>query len=198
MLTSRSAAVVSRLFEQESPSSAVMFHFVRFDDANSMHPETILKSLIRQNLEPESLSEEMTACLSTAAKSLYSLDSLKVLLERKLMACPSAFIVIDALDECPPADRRILMEVFSAIMVLPSVRLKLFVSTRGSGLFQIRQQHSANIYDISTHAKEAERDIEVYIRDVIGMKVSDGDLTVQDPEIIGEISEALSKGAQGM
>ncbi|KAK7416183.1 hypothetical protein QQX98_005380 [Neonectria punicea] len=192
-----SAAVVDHLVQHESPSSADMFHFVRYNVDISKQPETILRSLIRQNLKPESLSGEMTACLSTAAKSLYSLDTLQVLLERKLLSYPTTFIVIDALDECPAADRRILMEVLSSIMTLPSVRLKLFVSTRGSGLYRMRQQ-SANMYDISTHAEKSSQDIEVYIRDVIDMKVETGDLTIQDEGIIPEIRDALRDGAQGM
>ncbi|OHF00701.1 hypothetical protein CORC01_04018 [Colletotrichum orchidophilum] len=195
-----SAAVIDSIFEKDGTSLPVMFHFVRFDEPKSMDAETILRSLIRQNLQPESMTEEITNSLANAAKSLYSPESLRTLLERKLISQQETCVVIDALDECQHSHQRKILQALLSAISLPSINLKLFISSRGnlSGLFQIRQEKPQILFGISTSSDAAAHDIEVYIEDALETKVTEGELAFEDPGIKDEIRTELSKGAQGM
>lgn len=66
-------------------TAASRFFFVQFDNPQSLKAETILRSILRQSLDIQSLSEEMTTALRTLDNKLYpSLDDQLSLLQQRI------------------------------------------------------------------------------------------------------------------
>ncbi|RYP24628.1 hypothetical protein DL767_008572 [Monosporascus sp. MG133] len=96
------AGVIEHVFASKgNADECVTFFFVRYDDPPSLKAETILRSIIRQSLDPVKLSEEMVAALRELDRKLCpSVEDLVTLLRRRIALSNSFRVFIDGLDEC--------------------------------------------------------------------------------------------------
>ncbi|RYP92659.1 hypothetical protein DL770_001172 [Monosporascus sp. CRB-9-2] len=106
------AGVIEHVFANKgNADECVTFFFVRYDDPPSLKAETILRSIVRQSLDPVKLSEEMVAALSELDRKLCpSVEDLVTLLRRRIALSNSFRVIIDGLDECEVPERRTLLE----------------------------------------------------------------------------------------
>ncbi|RYP43678.1 hypothetical protein DL768_009779 [Monosporascus sp. mg162] len=95
------AGVIEHVFANKgSADECVTFFFVRYDDPPSLKAETILRSIIRQSLDPVKLSKEMVAALRELDRKLCpSVEDLVGLLRRRIALSNSFRVIIDGLDE---------------------------------------------------------------------------------------------------
>ncbi|KAK3312045.1 hypothetical protein B0H66DRAFT_595702 [Apodospora peruviana] len=186
-------------YERGQSTSMPLFYHIRFDNADSLQAETILRSIARQNLFPESMSDEPHTFLVVAEREMFSHDSLHKVLERKLVEskAEAAYIVIDGLDELTLSQERSPTTALRRLMKHPGIVVKLLLSCRDSKASELRKRFPGSI-DLSLHSDAAKDDLKYYITQVVEERRATGDLVVSDPTLVAEISDVLIKGAQGM
>jgi hypothetical protein len=183
---------------RNSKGISIGFFFCRFDEALSLNAETILRSIIRQSLDPTSLSRDIESCLEKISKSpLSGIEELRSLLQKIVASSELNYIIIDALDECEKSERVVLFDIFQSTIASNGSKIKLFLASRESIGGEIENRFRS-VEHISMNSTGARADIVTYIRESIDMKLKNGDLVVGNDELIQEIQDALIQGAQGM
>ncbi|KAM7213775.1 hypothetical protein V8F06_010838, partial [Rhypophila decipiens] len=190
-------AILDYLFQNGGSDASVLFYHVRFDKPESLQAETIIRSLIRQKLDTESLSDELNTFLVAAEHAMFDSASLYNFLERKLMDSKITYIIIDGVDELAPEEVKIVTSTLKTLMGHPNIFLKLLLSSRDGRSNDLRKKFPRSGH-LSLHGDGADEDIKHYITQVIDQRIEEGDLVVGDKALIGEIRDALTKGAHGM
>ncbi|KAK4210328.1 hypothetical protein QBC37DRAFT_292662 [Rhypophila decipiens] len=190
-------AILDYLFQNGGSDASVLFYHVRFDKPESLQAETIIRSLIRQKLDTESLSVELNTLLVAAEHAMFDSASLYNLLQRKLLESKITYIIIDGVDEPSPEEVKIVTCTLKRLMGHPRIFLKLLLSSRDGRSNDLRKKFLRSSH-LSLHGDGADEDIKHYITQVIDERIEEGDLVVGDKALIGEIRDALTKGAQGM
>lgn len=175
----------------------VAFFFVRFDDQESLKPETILRSILRQVLQPMDLSGDLEAMLQNVSMdALVELRDLSKLICRRANQLKSLHVVVDGLDECGKLERREIMEELSWICD-ECPRTKTFLAGREDLTSEMRQI-SPTLVHVSMTCLFAQADIAIYVVGALQERLNNADLIIDDPSLVDEISDALVKGAEGM
>ena len=118
--------------------------FPRFDDSISLSAATVLRSIIRQSLKPDDVSEEVERQLSKFKASYTDIDTIETLLQRCISRFSTLYIVIDALDEFEKEERNVLLRSLLSIVLLPDSKAKLFLVGRSSVSTDIRKWFPAS------------------------------------------------------
>lgn len=190
------ALIDELLCNQLTDNASVGFFFCQHDHRESLEAQTVLRSLTRQFLTVENMSETMQNQLERLFTSpLFSDDELKLFLECALNPSRKHFIVVDGFDECSPQDRRFILSVLKETSSRSII--KMFVTSRHDSGREIEKAFVSR-YSQSMDCQEVHEDIEVYIRTTIEEKKSMEDLVVGDAELLHEIEDALMRGAHGM
>jgi hypothetical protein len=159
--------------------------------------ETVIRSIIRQSLDPVTLSKEVEARLvEMDQKPSTGLDELAVVLQQRVAQSEQFFIFIDAMDEFEPQERRALLDVLASLESSGS-RLRVFLAGRDSLSSELKGK-LPGIERLSMASAEAKADIAVYIKEALQERVKNRDLEVGDPSLILDIEQALTKHADGM
>ncbi|KAK3373896.1 hypothetical protein B0T24DRAFT_529350, partial [Lasiosphaeria ovina] len=175
----------------------VAFFFPQFDDPQSLCTETVIRSIIRQSLDPVTLSEEMEANLMEMdQKPFTGLVELTVLLRKIVAQSKIFYIFIDALDEFEPTERRALLDVLASLG-LGGSGLRVFLAGRESLSGELKGK-LMGIEHVSMASAEANTDITLYINETLQDRIQHGDLVVGDQSLILDIKQALVKHADGM
>jgi len=175
----------------------VLFFFPRFDDATSLEAETILRSLFQQCLCAEAPSESDLEALSRAKANHWPVESLTSILASRLPKSSKTFLVVDALDEIGPDDRKELLDHLSRLTRQCTGSIKLLITSRSS-LNREVTNYFPGATQVRMDSHGLRMDLAVYCEEVVRAKLDDGDLVVVDEDLIAEIIHALSSGAQGM
>ncbi|KAK1750001.1 ankyrin repeat-containing domain protein, partial [Echria macrotheca] len=94
------SAVNHVLTHKSGPGEIVAFFFPQLDDPQSLCAETVIRSIIRQSIDPVTLSGEMEADLAELyQKPSTGLVELTALLQQRVAQSKMFYIFIDALDE---------------------------------------------------------------------------------------------------
>ena len=113
----------------------------------------------------------------------------------------SVFFVLDALDECPPDQRKELCEFFARIVELSTGvshgLVKLFVSSRNELDIQ-RSFLRRSFPTVEVEAKKVDRDIEIYVKAEIERLLDDRTLILGNTTLKDKILTALTTNASGM
>jgi len=178
----------------------VRFFFCQYDDQESLSARTILATLIRQCLDPSTLSSQVEAHLGRLFEgSLPDFDDLSDLMEKVSEVSDLShehFIVIDALDECDKGERGMLMLVLRRLLTSSRVNCKIFLASGPQLSTELKGLRPS--YHLSMTSPEVDLDIKTYIENMIAEKTDNGELLVGQPQLRDEIQDALTKGAQGM
>ncbi|CZR67042.1 uncharacterized protein PAC_16941 [Phialocephala subalpina] len=197
------SSVIDYLYcERTRTDELTTFVFPRFDDSISLDAAAVLRSIIRQTLEPDNVTGEVERQLGIFKNSDADIDTIKTLLQHCISRFSKLYIVIDALDEFEKEQRNTLLRSLSFIISLPGSKAKLFLVGRSSVLMDIRRLFPAS-QEKSVDCREVQADIEVYTRENIALRQeeqlsSQEQLILQDPALAQEIIEALINGADGM
>ena len=186
------------LLRNPSSQSPVRFFFCEHDHQTTLHTRTVLGCLARQCLTEESLSDRLEARIQTlVGGTVTDADALKDIIQEILEASKTLFIVIDGFDECSLEDRKIILQVLKRLSSSSSWVLKIFLSSRqdvGIELARVFGRH----YHRAMECAENYANIGTYIKTALEEKVSTGELTVGDPNLLAIIRDALTEGAHGM
>ncbi|KAI3324596.1 hypothetical protein HD806DRAFT_493050 [Xylariaceae sp. AK1471] len=191
-----SATIVDHLLVSRRASESISFFFPRFDHAESLLADTIIRSLIRQNLQPD-LVAKLSDALTKASSSFYSQDSVLKLLVSKLAFFSTNYILIDALDECEPKERQKLLQMLGAAVNTSSSIVKIFVSSRDS-LENEMLTTLSQVTKIRMDAPEAVSDLELFTRQSLSERMNMGQLAIGSIVSLERICDALTTKAQGM
>ncbi|KAK4164976.1 ankyrin repeat-containing protein [Cladorrhinum sp. PSN259] len=191
------SAVNHVLAHKSGIGEIVVFFFPQFDDPQSLCAETVIRSIIRQSLDPVTLSEEMEADLvEMDQKPFTGLVELTVLLRKRVAQSKMLYIFIDALDEFEATERRTLLNLLVSLGSSGS-GLKVFLAGRESLSGELKGKLTG-IEHVSMASAQAKPDISLYIEEALQEKSDDRDLVVGDQLLILDIKQALVKHADGM
>ncbi|KAI8635647.1 hypothetical protein F5Y19DRAFT_17847 [Xylariaceae sp. FL1651] len=193
--TFATASVVDYILAEKGSDCGVSFFFVESANQESLDANTIIRSILRQRLDPTQIPQEVVNGLERL-DSFSELDEFVKLL-RIMMPPPRIFyIVIDGLDECEKLDRSRLLAALSSLAVLGE-NIRLFLSGRDSLRAEIQKRFSA-FDSLSMDCASAHDDVSVFIRDIVREKVQNNEISIGDPCLEEDIKQALFHGAQGM
>lgn len=188
--------MIAELSRRLTSARQIAYFFCRFDDEASLHATTVLSSLLRQILRPESLSLDQQSSLKNmldpGPPELTDLESLL-----KDAVFTSQFIVIDAFDECGEEERRYLLKAFQTIMDLPDRTIKLFLSSRDGDGWRTRKMFKKTHF-VSTKLPESNLDLRTMVKKRLEELVKEERLVVGHQDILQEIEDHLLSKAHGM
>jgi hypothetical protein len=170
--------------------------FPRFDDSVSLSAATVLRSIIRQSLKFDDVSEEVERQLSKFEASYADIETIEALLRHCISRFSLLYIVIDALDEFEKEERDVLLRSLSSIISLPDSKARLFLVGRSSVSMDIRKWFPDS-QEKSADCREVQGDIEAYTQETITVKQRE-QLITEDSALALEITNALIDGANGM
>ncbi|KAH6645914.1 ankyrin repeat-containing domain protein [Truncatella angustata] len=172
----------------------VSYFFIRSDDQESCTADAVLKSLIRQRLDPATISREDIPVL----QAIHSSSSDIIRLLGRLMVSPrSSYIIVDGLDECDNSNQKQLLAALSSL-ARSSPNIRLFLSGRPSLDKDLRKYFKESVESLVIGGDSTGEDIHAYVEHIIDERIDDGDLRVRDPTLARTVKQTLIRGAQGM
>ncbi|CAH0042172.1 unnamed protein product [Clonostachys rhizophaga] len=191
------ASVIQHLFMTKHKSICITYFFAQYHDAQSLKAETILRSIVRQTLNPMDLSEKIKTDLKDLdGERFLQFEKVVELLKDRVMKFDCFYIILDGLDECDPSERRVLLDAISSLISMKP-KLKVFLASR-IGLQGEIERRLPNMTRVSMEVSGAVLDISVYIRENIQQRMLDRQLVMGDPKLAEEIERRLTMHADGM
>jgi hypothetical protein len=197
-LPNYSASAVNHVLTHKGGiNEIVAFFFPEFDDPHSLYAETVIRSILRQSLDPVTLSGEMEADLAEMDQKPYTgLVELTLLLRKKIAQSKMFYIFIDALDEFEATERRALLSVLVSLGT-GGLGLRVFLAGRESLNRELKGKLTG-IEHVSMAPAQGNSDISLYIEEILQEKIEDRDLVVGHQRLLLEIKQALVRHADGM
>lgn len=193
-----SASAVRHVLQCKSKTENVAFFFPHFNDPQSLCAETVIRSIIRQSLDPVTLSEEVEASLiEVDLKPSPGVDEWTVLLRQRLAQSEKFYIFIDALDEFEPKERRALIDLLASLGSSGGSGLRVFLAGRESLSGELKDKFPG-IERLSMASAGANTDVALYVNEALQERIENRDLVVGDQSLVLEIEHALTKHADGM
>ncbi|RCI15228.1 hypothetical protein L249_6927 [Ophiocordyceps polyrhachis-furcata BCC 54312] len=191
------ASAIDHVFaNRRTKDESVTFFFIRFDDPQSTKAEIVFRSLLRQSLDPLTLSGKMEAGLRELDRMLCpSLEDLVALLQQRIALSKSFYLFIDALDECDALERRRLLDALSLISNMIS-GLKIFLAGRESLSVELRREFPI-AEQISMESVEARLDMSLYVEAALLQRMQTRELFIGD-SLHQELKRTLTQHADGM
>ena len=193
-------------FEADRNPNPIYFYCQRNSaEPERSDPEATLRSLVRQMsclrpggalLQPVRESYDARKKEGFAAGSLSSDECTALILEMTKYRLMTT-LVIDALDECDPDKRDVLLEALSRIVTDSTGLVKIFISSRDDGDIVLHLGECPNLKIQASHNQDdITRYVNSEVRKVIHFKKwRSGNV---DKELEEEIKLALIEKAQGM
>ncbi|TRX93051.1 hypothetical protein FHL15_005919 [Xylaria flabelliformis] len=176
-------------------SESISFFFPRFDYADSLLADSIIRSLIKQNLQPD-LVDRLSNDISKAYSSFYSQDSMLDLLVSKTAIFSTNYLLIDSLDECELKERQTILQILGSMIKRSSSRVKIFVASRDALENEITDVFP-QVVRLQMNTPEAASDLELFVRQTLSERINMGQLAIGN--VSSEmICDSIMSGAQGM
>ena len=191
------SAISYVLAHKSRPGEIVTFFFPQFDDPQSLYTETVIRSIIRQSLDPVALSEEIEAKLAEMDQKMsIGLGELTFLLHQRIKQSEIFYIFIDALDEFEPRERRALLGLLASLGS-GGFTVRVFLAGRESLSGELKEK-LPGIERVSMMSAVANADINRYAEEALEERMQNQDLVIRDQSLIVEMKQALTKHADGM
>lgn len=193
----RTALIDHLLTHETAPRPNVLFFLCRFDEPQSLKADTILRSILRQILDPANLSKKFETLFPDPARTKAAdVDLLTTALVEQVRDYESLYLCVDGLDECEPSERK---SVFAALVQIlrANSTARVFVSSRDSIQTEV-EKHFDAVTRIALESSLIWPDLSRYIDGVLQQKLQDEELIVGNPALVEEIKTALCHGADGM
>lgn len=144
----------------------------------------------------------MSIALENKLKSLLraevlELHELELILQEATARSGACYILIDAVDECPDAERKILLTVLANVMADQNCKIKLCVSSRDKNVRYMKDLYR-NKFMVSTSSAEGQAALNSFVEKMLKIRVDEETLKVGDEMLIQEIYDTLLAGADGM
>ncbi|KAM0542202.1 hypothetical protein ACHAPJ_012894 [Fusarium lateritium] len=201
------SSIVEKLCQIQEPQQFTSFFFLRFDDPQSLIPETIIRSCIQQALSAISMDNvgstpSIDELLERAKRDMFSTSSLQNLYSAASWTVEDWFIVLDGLDECSPDHQSDLLKFFREFPAFSwdssqAPRIKIIFSSRETSSSTV-DRIFPDCSRLMTGLHHTSADIGAYAEDIIIEKLRSRELVVGDPEIVNEILNAIISKEQGM
>ncbi|KAF2142293.1 uncharacterized protein K452DRAFT_193514, partial [Aplosporella prunicola CBS 121167] len=176
----------------------VAYFFCQYDDERSLTATSILSSLVKQLLDPETMPNEIESRLASYLKvGSPDLHDLGALIQEILSQSSTRYLVIDAIDECPKLEQDALSKTLQRVMAIPSGKTKLLISSRDTVSRQVKRIHPTINY-IKLSSEAIKSDMKLFIQRTVEEKVDDGELAVGSSCLLRKIQDSLIQGADGM
>ncbi|KAI0440131.1 hypothetical protein F4803DRAFT_528501 [Xylaria telfairii] len=193
--TIATASVVDHILSEQGSSCVVSFFFVDSGNLESLSANTIIRSILRQRLDPIQIPQQVEKELERLDSSS-GLDELVQILRIVMHPPRISYIIIDGLDECEKPDRVKLLTGLSSLTT-PGGNIRLFLSGRDSIRGEIQKQFKT-FDSLSMDCPSARDDISMFIKDTVRDRVQNEELSIGDPFLEEDIKLALIGGVQGM
>uniref|UniRef100_A0A8H7K1T9 NACHT domain-containing protein n=1 Tax=Bionectria ochroleuca TaxID=29856 RepID=A0A8H7K1T9_BIOOC len=191
------ASMIQHLFTTKHKNTVITYFFAQYNDAQSLKAETIVRSIVRQTLNPMDLSEKIKDELKGLDEERFlQFEKVIELLKGRITKFDCFYIILDGLDECNPSERRVLLEAISSLITIKP-KLKVFIASRIGLQGEIKRKFPT-LTRVSMGVSGAVLDISVYIRESIQQRILDRQLVTRDLELAGEIERRLTTHADGM
>ena len=190
--------MAAHLLEKVSPKDVIAFFFCRFDETESLKAKTIIGSIARQLV-----SDLPANAFRAFDRGSTHETSIIATLEATLRHTRQCFIVLDGLDECGEAQVKEVAEIFHGLLLSPSLRIKLFWSSRPNVLSwlpgRFLTQQRINLETVENQSRVA-HGIHAFIRVTLEewLEGETPELQINDPTLVETILDRLEKEAQGM
>lgn len=174
------------------------FFFCQYDDISSLDAQIILRTLIRQCLSEDNMSNAIEIKLAGLLEGIFSnVNDLEPLLEDIAAMAGTIMFVVDGFDECQKPERTIVLKTLQRLMSSAPSTIKVFLSTREDMKGEVDRVFP-NCQQVFMDCEETHADILTYIKDMIDDKKLSGDLEIGTPQLETDIQRALMEGANGM
>ncbi|CRK34635.1 hypothetical protein BN1723_014880 [Verticillium longisporum] len=191
------ANVINHVLVKKGSKDRVTYFFLQYDESNSLMAETMIRSIIRQSIDPTASPEQVESQIKDLRqKPFVQLNEWASLFRKRIEGSSVFFIFIDGLDECDATERRASLDVLSSLAT-GDPRLRIFITSRGSVDKDLRDRFP-RMGRVSMTSDCVASDIRLYIDAVVDERVRDGELAVGDPLLLETIKETLSEHADGM
>ena len=173
----------------------VAYFFCQYDTPRSLETSTVLGSLARQILRHAS-------DLTKAADSVSEVDAnlnwsqLLGLIQGAIPKTTRVFFVLDGLDECEAQQRNIIIDGIRELRDVLNISLCISSRLEAVDSYATILEHLQPL-DVD-FIPDHNPDIENFIASKLTRCINAGELAVGAPELILEIHDTLSRGAQGM
>lgn len=178
---------------RKQPESRTAYFFCREDDDRSLECRTILGCLAHQLLQPLPPHET-----SLHIQQFASMDSDDVVRALKLVLSPAARVlfILDGIEACGPRERE---EVMSTLRQLQEAfQMALCISYSIDASAEMERETSSLPRQSLVTLPDNRPEISDYIGAELLARLDSDKLRIGDPNLIVEIQDALTTGAQGM
>lgn len=178
------------------------YFFCRFNDEASILADTILRSLLRQCLDANSLPKDIENDLvnllrQTWVDSSALCDRLCGILKCAMSQYHTVYMIIDGIDECDTSQRSIVLKSLSKLINSSAGIVKLVVASRNTVARPLTTSPT-RILDINIRQTQFQEDVGTFIDETFALRIDDDAFHVGDPHVVIEVREALLSGAKGM
>jgi hypothetical protein len=174
------------------------YFFCRFNDEASILADTILRSLLRQCLDANSLPKDIESDLVNLLRQTWvDSSALCGILKCAISRYHTVYMIIDGIDECDTSQRSIVLKSLSKLINSSAGIVKLVVASRNTAVRPLTAS-STRILDINIRQKQFQEDVGTFIDETLALRIDDHTLHVGDPHVVIEVREALLSGAKGM
>src|SRR5271170_2060402 len=178
-----------------SKNIVVAYFFCRHDIPESLKAQTVIGSLARQLLRPIPDLAIVAELLDETSPAL-DFERIFSLLQRALPPNCKAYFILDGLDECDDAERKVLIQQLRKLQEI--FTLLLCVSFRPEPNKTLKLGSEQFTATIITLIPDDNPDIEAFIGAELESCIKSKKLVIGNPALILEIQVALLEKSQGM
>lgn len=182
---------------KSSKTDLAAFFFARFDLIHSIQLETILRSILRQLIDRDTMSEDLLSSLEEVRTSpSFSSRRFQQLILEIIRPQQTLFMILDGLDACSQVDQR---ELYKVLACLSSARpsIKVFLTSHLAAPSTLIASFSV-AEEISTSHPASQIDMRYIVSEAVQTALDDEVLLVRDKSLIDDIKETLTTHANGM
>jgi hypothetical protein len=195
----RTSVVDKLIADASSPGAPVVVYFYcDYSNVDSLDVNRIVENFILQLVSTKSeIPEELESILLDAYTGIRKpdFDELLDILLSTIKFFGNIYIILDGIDECTGSNRTSVLKVVHSIMAPGPTVVKLLLASRADVDLE-KAFNTCLCLQIS--GNDISADIETFVDSIISEKLASGALTVRNPALVGDISRALTNGAQGM
>lgn len=194
-----SSEVISHLFSTYTDIRVrKAYFFCRYNQDSSLRADTIVRSLLRQCLEVDTLNDGIASKLGQIlSQTAAAAQDISSVLRTILPVSLAHFIVVDGLDDCFPPERNAVLDILSGLLKTTSTPLKILISSRDAMPELFREKcHEQQTISQSQDAFNA--DVTAFIDTSLATRLEHDPRMIGDLNLILEVREALLSGADGM
>ena len=181
-----------------SPKPIIAYYYCDYANQKTLQAVTILGTMLKQFFFNGHIPEELEKKFPRGyGKDAHTLDvgDLSDLLCVAIRRISLAFIVIDGLDECEKASRKVVLDLLHRLQEIENSTVKSFISCRQED--QILRSFEG-VPMVQMTASSLKDDIQLYVADSVSSRVQSGELRVRDPGLAQDVTDELVNKAQGM